>query len=294
LDHDCGTATKVVTVGPGTPATCTIVTSPSTVLIREKVNFTAITADPDGRVRRFVWNFGDGKSSSSSRNTITHEYDRAGAFTVVLTITDDQGNVSTCQAAVTVGEEIPGAPICGFTVSPVDISIGTPVFVNASTSSDPDGTIDNFIVDWGDGTLVNCSTAACPNKPVIAKSDAGGPAGYAASGTYTVTLSVVDNDGLSSSCSNTVTVGCGNITINPATLPAGTVATPYSQQITAGGGAPPFTFTISSGSLPAGLTLSPSGLISGTPTAAGTSNFAVTVTDSNGCSGSQSYALTIN
>lgn len=294
LDRDCGTTTTVVTVGPGAPATCQIVASPTAVLIDETVNFTAITTDPDGRVRRFVWNFGDGKTGSSSRNTITHKYDRAGSFAVILTITDDQGNVSTCQTSVTVGAETPGAPVCGFTISPTNIQIGTPVFVNAATSHDDDGTIDNYFVDWGDGTIVNCATATCSNIPVIAKSDAGGSPGYLASGTYTVTLTVTDNDGLSSSCSNTVSVGCGNITLSPASLPAGTVGTAYSQAITAGGGVPPVTFSISSGSLPAGLSLSSSGQISGTPTAAGTSNFSVTATDANGCTGSQSYSITVS
>jgi PKD repeat protein len=209
LDHDCGTATAVVTVGPGTPATCSIVVSPSQILLGDTANFTAITADPDGRVRRFVWNFGDGKTASSSRNTITHKYERAGAFAVVLTITDDQGNVSTCQTSVTVTEEQQGAPVCAFTVSPTNIIAGSSVVsANASASTDSDGTIDQYVVDWGDGTFdtLSCPGGTCPTPtglPIISKSGAGT---YATEGTFTVTLVVRDNDGLTSTCTQQVTV----------------------------------------------------------------------------------------
>lgn len=53
-------------------------------------------------------------------------------------------------------------------------------------------------------------------------------------------------------------------------------------------------YAITAGALPAGLSLSSSGTISGTPTATGTFNFTVTVSDNSGCSGSQAYALTVN
>jgi Putative Ig domain len=80
--------------------------------------------------------------------------------------------------------------------------------------------------------------------------------------------------------------GCGpaaTLTITTTSLPAGTVGISYSQTVTATGGITPYTWSITSGSgsLPAGLSLDPStGAISGTPTAAGTSTFSVTATDS--------------
>ncbi|HEY3129614.1 MAG TPA: IPTL-CTERM sorting domain-containing protein [Acidobacteriota bacterium] len=94
-------------------------------------------------------------------------------------------------------------------------------------------------------------------------------------------------------------VSCpGVIDMSPATLPNGTVGVAYSQTITASGGTAPYTFTITSGSLPPGLTLASSGpstaLLSGTPTTAGTFNFTVRATDSAGCFGSRLYALIIN
>ena len=62
-------------------------------------------------------------------------------------------------------------------------------------------------------------------------------------------------------------------------LPNGSVGTAYSQTLSAYGGLPPYTWT-SSGTPPAGLTLSSAGVLSGNPTTAGTSTFSVTVTDS--------------
>src|SRR5207245_1972467 len=99
------------------------------------------------------------------------------------------------------------------------------------------------------------------------------------------------NAGSAGKCKESV---CPTITLSPATLPSGTVGVTYSQTITASGSASSYTFALSSGILPAGLTLASGGALSGTPTAAGSSTFTVTATDAQGCTGSQSYTLTIN
>jgi uncharacterized protein (TIGR03437 family) len=114
-------------------------------------------------------------------------------------------------------------------------------------------------------------------------------------GTYVFTVLVADTAG-------SANIGTFTITIAPATLeltsvssfPLGNANSPYPLQIlSASGGAAPYTFSISNGSLPAGLTLS-SPQISGTPTAAGTSGFRLTVTDSAGSTASASASITIS
>lgn len=88
---------------------------------------------------------------------------------------------------------------------------------------------------------------------------------------------------------------CNPITVSPSTLPNGTVGTTYSQTITASGGTAPYTFTVISGTLPTGLTLSSAtGVLSGTPTATGSLTFTVRATDSANCFGSQVYTIVIN
>ena len=93
-----------------------------------------------------------------------------------------------------------------------------------------------------------------------------------------------------------------NVTVNKplavatTTLTAGSVGVPYSASLTATGGVAPYTWTLSSGSLPAGLTLSSAGVISGTPTSQGTQTFTVQVTDSESpaATATGSVTLTIN
>jgi len=86
---------------------------------------------------------------------------------------------------------------------------------------------------------------------------------------------------------------CPTITVTPPTLPGGSQGTPYSQQLTAIGGTAPYTFAVTTGTLPAGITLTAGGLLSGTPTVAGSFPITITATDANTCTGSQAYTLVI-
>jgi hypothetical protein len=85
----------------------------------------------------------------------------------------------------------------------------------------------------------------------------------------------------------------GVLTISPATLPGGTAGVAYSQQLTSTGGTGTVNYLLSSGTLPAGLALSPTGLISGTPASTGASSFTVSATDSLGNTGFRGYSITI-
>lgn len=87
-----------------------------------------------------------------------------------------------------------------------------------------------------------------------------------------------------------------NITLTPANgaLTGGTEGAAYNASISAAGGESPYGYEVSSGSLPAGLSLNAStGAITGTPTTAGTSNFGVTVTDANGAAKTSTYSIVV-
>jgi hypothetical protein len=90
-------------------------------------------------------------------------------------------------------------------------------------------------------------------------------------------------------------VSCPTITLSPSSpLMGATLGTNYTQAITANGGTSPYTYAVTNGTVPAGLTLSSAGTLSGTPTTLGSNSFTVLAIDANGCSGSNSYSLVVN
>jgi Putative Ig domain len=83
------------------------------------------------------------------------------------------------------------------------------------------------------------------------------------------------------------------VCITTTSLPSGTVHVPYSASEAAVGGTAPYTWSLASGSLPPGLTLSASGTITGTPTMAGTFTFTEKVTDSVAATATQAFTITV-
>src|SRR6266851_1985114 len=111
-----------------------------------------------------------------------------------------------------------------------------------------------------------------------------------------VVLKVTDSTNTpASSPPLTITVTPGPTITSGGNLPAGEATAPYSQTLTATGGTTPFTWTVTGGALPAGLSLnSVTGAITGAPTTPGSANFKVKLTDSLGVSAPQkSFNLTI-
>ncbi len=83
------------------------------------------------------------------------------------------------------------------------------------------------------------------------------------------------------------------ISIAPGGLPGMVAGQAYSQSLSANGGVGPYTFSMASGVLPPGVSMSAAGVISGAPTGAGTFNFNVLATDANGFTGNRNYSLTV-
>ncbi len=88
----------------------------------------------------------------------------------------------------------------------------------------------------------------------------------------------------------TLTVNASPVIITTTHLPNAITTTPYSQTVTASGGIGPYTFTVSVGALPAGLTLSAAGVVSGTPTTPGTANFTIQAKDSVNTTATQAFS----
>ena len=86
----------------------------------------------------------------------------------------------------------------------------------------------------------------------------------------------------------------GELKIITTSLPNATKGQYYSYPISTAGGNPPYTFSLISGSLPNGISLSSNGTLSGTPTQAGTFTFTIQVKDSNNNTSTKEFTLTIN
>ena len=116
-------------------------------------------------------------------------------------------------------------------------------------------------------------------------------------GTANFTITATDGNNDTGDAAYSLLVNAAPVTLSPAagSLTAGQVGAAYSQTFTASGGSGSYTYAVTSGALPAGLSLNTStGEISGTPSTAGTANFTITATDANTDTGSAVYSLQIN
>ncbi|RWM51652.1 MAG: autotransporter outer membrane beta-barrel domain-containing protein, partial [Mesorhizobium sp.] len=113
-------------------------------------------------------------------------------------------------------------------------------------------------------------------------------------GVYNFTVTATDANGFIGARAYALSISAPAITLAPSTLANGTGGIAYAQGLSATGGTAPYSFALTAGTLPTGVTLAADGSLSGTPTTAGSFNFTVTATDANGFTGARAYALSIS
>jgi large repetitive protein len=114
-------------------------------------------------------------------------------------------------------------------------------------------------------------------------------------GTFSFTVTVTDKATQTAQKTYQLTINAPGIALAPSTLPQGKVGTAYtSTTVSASGGSAPYSYAVTSGALPAGLTLSPAGVVSGSPTAAGSFNITVTATDKFNFQGARAYTIVVD
>lgn len=175
----------------------------------------------------------------------------------------------------------------------ITLSPSTPPVINAGQSQVITATLVNDInnqgVTWSLSGPGNLTTETATSVTFVA------PVGISISTSSTITATSVANTTVTASVIITVNAV---LAISTSSLPVGTVGAPYTGVIGATGAIGTFTWNLTSGHLPAGLSLSSSTsaavTILGTPTTIGTSTFTIQVVDSAGSSVSRTLSITIN
>ena len=174
------TTQTVVVTKPNVPPVAAFTATPTKLSVAFDAS---ASADSDGSIVSYSWDFGD--STSGTGVSPTHVYGAAGTFNAVLTVTDNSGATTSLTKAVTVVANV--APVAAFTATPTKLSVA----FNASGSTDSDGSIASYSWDFGDSTS---GTGVSPTHV------------YGAAGTFNAVLTVTDNNGATTSLTKAVTV----------------------------------------------------------------------------------------
>lgn len=159
--------------------------APSIPTDLDEIVFIDNSEDLDGTIVAWLWEFGDGNASTLQQPT--HTYADDGVYGVQLTVTDDDGADAHLSQELTVANVDPQA---AFSYSPVTPTTNDTIKFT-DTSRDDDGTIVSWQWDLGDGTT---STERSPSHH------------YSEGRTYTISLTVVDDDGASDTVTKKVAI----------------------------------------------------------------------------------------
>ncbi len=224
-----------------------------------------------------------GLSISPSAGTtvaITGTPTSSGTFNFSVQVTDSLGGSDTKSFSINViaGPSISTAPTLAS--GTVNVAYG-PVTLAAVNGTQP----YSWNITAGSvptGLTFNPNNATINGTPVAA-------------GTFNFTVQVSDAKGVASPTKAfTITIASGLTIATAPTLPSAAVGAAYSQSLTAVGGTAPYTWAITAGALPAGLSLNAAtGAITGTPTGSGTFNFTVQVTDNVSVKSSKAFTLSV-
>ncbi|MDB5529387.1 MAG: hypothetical protein JWR51_2490 [Devosia sp.] len=242
-----------------------------------------------------VWTFAPGGTFGGTKpndNQIDYTPNPGAVGTDTFTIPAyaENGNTYSFNVTITITAVAPVAS--DFTASAVAYNTG-----GAATDISVAGHVINSPTSYavGSATTANNGLVSVNSSGVVSYTP---PTSFRGNDSFTFTAT--NGGGTSASATVTVPVNDPIITVTPTTFTAGTTGTAYSQRLAPSGGASPYTFstTLASGALPAGMSLSGSGVVSGTPTETGSFTFTVTGTDNSVGTGhatftSSTIALTI-
>jgi hypothetical protein len=218
-----------------------------------------------------------GSNSSSYTTPATTSSDNGAQFTAV--VSNVAGSATSSAAVLTVSA---AAVVPSITAQPANqtVSVGqTATFSVAANGTAP------LAYQWKKNSVaISGANASSYTTPATAGSDNGAQ--------FTVVVS--NAAGTATSSGATLTVNAAStLQITTAQLSGGFVAGGYSATLAATGGFAPYSWSLASGSLPNGLSLSPGGVLSGTPSLAGSFSFNVQVKDASSSTASANFSINI-
>ena len=177
-------------VAATTPPVAAFTYTPSAPILGDVVVFDASASTPDGgTIVSYTWDFGDGTGKSVPSSSVEHNYTAVGNYNVTLTVTDSETKTDTTWQIVTVRDY----PVAIFTHSPERPIVDETVTFDASLSTPEGGSITSYYWDFDDGASANVTT------PITTHT-------YTAVGDRNVTLTVTDNETLTDTAWDIVTV----------------------------------------------------------------------------------------
>jgi len=238
------------------------------------------SADPDGFIESYEWDFGDGSAVSIAPNPV-HTYLAGGAFTATLTVTDDGGATSTSTLLIVVSPPDNYPPTAVLGATPTSGRAPLEVSFSSGGSVDVDGTITSVEWDFGDGSPL--SSQADPTHT------------YTSVGTYVASLTVTDDQG----DANTETIEISVVpNAAPLAVAAGTPTVGKSPLVvafsSAGSDDTDGTIVETSWDFGDGSPLDTSASPFHTYTAPGSYTATLTVTDDSGDTDTATVAITVN
>ncbi len=274
-------------------------TGPTAALAVSPASGTAplpVTANASGStagsapISSFSFDFGDGTTvGPQSGATATHTYQSAGSYQVKVTATDGNSLTDNATRTVTVNAQQAVGPAAALSVTPAGGTAPVPVTADASGSTAGSAPISSYSFDFGDGTTVGPQSGATASHT------------YQAAGSYTVTVTATDGNGLTGQATKTVNVSAQNT--SPAQY-VNQIATNFSTSSHTSGSVTVWrTAGVAAGDLIiATLQLtgtSSTGAVTGTDTQGNPLTVASDVSDGNGnrlvtLSGIASHALAVN
>ncbi len=281
-DSASGSATQSYSVSIGVPVPPLVISIASVPGGTAGTAYPATTLAATGGVSPYSWSISAGALPAgltlSSAGAIAGTPSVGGSFTFTAQVKDSASGSATQSYSVSIGVPVP--PLVISTASVPGATAGTAY--PATTLGATGGTSP---YSW------SISAGALPAGLTL--SSAGAITGTpTASGPFSFTAQAKDSASGSATQSYSMTIAAG-LSVTTNSVPNGTAGTAYSTTLAATGGTSPYTWSVSTGTLPAGLTLSSAGAITGTPTASGPSTFTAQVKDSASGSATQSYSMTI-